>query len=176
MQAFLPPLRPPGALAEKDFIKRCVRCGQCVTICPHKSIILPSFLGRHRGQPIIDPHKKPCYLCMLCPPSCPTGALDPTLSDLTRVRMGQAYIAKDRCHNYAQTGIMCMTCYDRCPLRGQAVVLAMGLNPHMTTACVGCGICVYVCPVAAVTVVPAHASWIPPFAEQIKPSPRKGEG
>ncbi|MBT3317392.1 4Fe-4S binding protein, partial [bacterium] len=27
-------LRPPGALLEKDFLASCIKCGQCVQVCP----------------------------------------------------------------------------------------------------------------------------------------------
>ena len=162
MNIFLPPLRPPGAVPEASFVQRCIRCGKCVTICPYQSIHLLGGFGKIRQTPAINPEKIPCYLCLKCPPVCPTGALEP-VQDLTRVQMGQAYIRKDRCHNYTD-GIMCMTCYDRCPLRGSAVILAYGLEPAMTKQCVGCGICVYVCPVKAISLIPKSANLIPETA------------
>lgn len=67
--------------------------------------------------------------------------------------MGRAEILESRCHNYIG-GVMCSTCYDRCPLRGTAVVLKDGLIPEITAACVGCGVCEYVCPVQAVRTLP----------------------
>ncbi len=151
MSVFLPPLRPPGAAAEGDFLRLCVRCGQCVTACPHKSLKLMNGIGRSRRTPRVLPRETPCYLCMKCPPVCPSGALNPAITDMTRAGMGRAYILKDHCHNYTN-GVMCMTCYDRCPLRGSAVVLSGGLTPAITKSCVGCGICEYVCPVQAVEV------------------------
>ena len=86
--------------------------------------------------------------------------------------MGQAYILKDKCHNHTD-GIMCMTCYDRCPLRGEAMILSGGFIPAPTTACVGCGVCQYVCPIDAVVVVPSSvkempAEALPPLAPQPK--------
>lgn len=66
--------------------------------------------------------------------------------------MGRAVILEDRCHNYTG-GIMCWTCYDRCPLRGAAVILKDGIIPAITDECVGCGVCEYVCPVQAVVTV-----------------------
>ena len=56
--------------------------------------------------------------------------------------------------NWIESGTMCMTCYDRCPLRGEGMVLDMGYIPTVGTACVGCGMCEYVCPKNAVAVVP----------------------
>ena len=157
MSLFHSPLRPPGAVDETLFTKLCVRCGQCMTACPYGAVELGSGFGRNRSLPSVDPRKQPCWLCMKCPPSCPTGALDPELTDLRQVHMGRAYILKDRCHNYTG-GIMCWTCYDRCPLRGHAIVLEGGLTPAITTACTGCGVCEYVCPIKAVKTVPEDAS------------------
>ena len=33
-------LRPPGALAERGFRSSCIKCGQCVQVCPYHSIYL----------------------------------------------------------------------------------------------------------------------------------------
>ena len=173
MNVFLPPLRPPGAAAEEAFLRLCVRCGQCVTACPHKSIELMGGMGRSRRTPRVVAGKTPCYLCMKCPPVCPSGALDAGVTDMARANLGRAYILKDRCHNYAG-GVMCMTCYDRCPLRGSAVVLSGGLIPAMTTACVGCGICEYVCPVRAVEIWPASVGGCPENAAPTLDAPRSG--
>ncbi|MBQ7585491.1 MAG: 4Fe-4S dicluster domain-containing protein [Desulfovibrionaceae bacterium] len=167
MNFLLPPLRPPGALPEKSFSKLCVHCGQCVTSCPYHSIYLKGGFGKDRLTPVIDPQAIPCYLCLKCQAACPTGALDAKITELEQVHMGQAYIGTDRCHNYV-TGIMCMTCYDRCPLRGKAVILDLGLNPAMTTQCVGCGICAYVCPVDAITIVPESSQLVPPLSADLK--------
>lgn len=153
MRTFHLQLRPPGAVDEESFSKLCVRCGQCVVVCPYGTVGLTDGFGRDRLLPKVEPRTQPCWLCMKCPPVCPSGALDSSLSDLRQVRMGRAYILKDRCYNYIG-GIMCWTCYDRCPLRGQAIILEGGLTPAITTDCVGCGICEYVCPVQAVETLP----------------------
>lgn len=108
--------------------------------------------GRH--SPLIEPRVTPCWLCMKCPPQCPTGALDAGLEQAHEVRMGRAVILEKYCYNFTG-GIMCWTCYDRCPLRGSAVILQHGITPTITDDCVGCGVCEYVCPVRAVHIVPA---------------------
>ena len=82
--------------------------------------------------------------------------------------MGTAYILESRCLNRT-VGTMCWTCYDRCPLRGKAIILENGLMPVITKACVGCGVCEHVCPHQAVTVIAASVNFKPedvvPLAE-----------
>lgn len=155
-----PCLRPPGAVAEERFLRLCVRCGKCALACPYGSIELAGGFGRARRTPRVTPRRMPCYLCMKCPPACPSGALDPGVTTMPRAGMGMAWILKDRCHNFTD-GTICMTCHDRCPLRGTAIVLANGLVPAVTTACVGCGVCDYVCPVRAVEIVPRGVAHVP---------------
>jgi len=31
-------IRPPGALAEDEFLARCIRCGECMKVCPTNAI------------------------------------------------------------------------------------------------------------------------------------------
>ena len=40
------PIRPPGAIDEKDFLDTCVKCGNCVDVCPQNSI---KFSGLEAG-------------------------------------------------------------------------------------------------------------------------------
>lgn len=162
MNSFLPPLRPPGAGDESRFLRLCARCGKCAQACPHGSLRLIGGFGRARHTPRLLPEKSPCQLCMKCGPACPTGALDPAC-DMKRAAMGRAYILKSACHNYTN-GPMCWTCYDKCPLRGQAMSLAGGITPAVRSACVGCGVCAYVCPQKAIEIVPASSDYIPPDA------------
>lgn len=154
------PLRPPGALDESQFLRLCVQCGQCAHICPYGAVTMAAGTGNSRNTPMVIPRSKPCYLCMKCPPQCPTGALDNWLRQPEQTRMGKAVILRNRCHNYTG-GVMCWTCYDRCPLRGKAVVLKDGVIPEITDDCVGCGVCEYVCPVQAVMTVSTgeRAKW-----------------
>ncbi|HMZ02430.1 MAG TPA: 4Fe-4S binding protein, partial [Burkholderiaceae bacterium] len=37
-------LRPPGALDEKDFLASCIKCGQCVQVCPVQAIKLADLV------------------------------------------------------------------------------------------------------------------------------------
>lgn len=156
---FLPPLRPPGAGKESRFLSLCVRCGKCLQICPHGSIKFTSGFAATRLTPVIVPDEKPCELCMKCSDVCPTGALEGGL-EKEKAAMGRAYILATECHNYTN-GPMCWTCYDRCPLRGQAMQLADGITPAVGKACVGCGVCAYVCPKDAIVIVPQSSNYIP---------------
>ena len=166
------PLRPPGALPEAAFLARCIHCGQCAAICPHHCVDMESGFLRLRHTPTVHPRKAPCQLCMKCPPACPSGALDPTVVDMHRADMGRAFILKERCHNF-NGGVMCWTCHDRCPLRGSAVILKDGLFPAITEACVGCGICEYVCPVRAVVTL-SRGQAAPLGALPTEPDPMTG--
>ena len=157
---FSPVLRPPGAVREREFAVRCIRCGRCVEVCPYDALVFKGGFGRDRHTPMLDPAKTPCQLCMKCPPVCPSGALDATLTDMRGARMGRAYILRNTCYNYTGT-TLCMTCYDRCPLRASAMVLADGMTPAVTSACVGCGVCAHVCPARAITVLSREARWVP---------------
>lgn len=170
MNIFLPPLRPPGAVNEEAFLRLCVHCGKCVEVCPHNSLKMAGGFGRARHTPKVQPEQEPCRLCMKCPPVCPTGALDRHITEMDQAAMGRAHILKNLCHNYIDS-TMCMTCYDRCPMRGKAIVLSGGLVPAITEACVGCGICAYVCPQKAVEIVPASSSHIPPLAAKTEKMP-----
>lgn len=156
-------MRPPGALPEKEFLRLCIHCGKCVEICPHNILKLALTFGRSHQTPYFRAENSPCLLCMKCPPVCPTGALSSECADMHDVKIGMAYILKSGCHNY-NNGIMCWTCYDRCPLRGEAIILKDGFVPHITDKCTGCGVCAHVCPQKSVLVVPASSSYTPPDA------------
>ena len=149
-------LRPPGAAVEADFLRRCVQCGQCAHVCPWQAVRMEGGLGARRNTPVIRPADVPCWLCMKCPPVCPSGALDNSVIAMDRANMGRALMLQDRCYNFTG-GIMCWTCYDRCPLRGSAIILQDGVLPTLTKQCVGCGVCEYVCPVKALVTIPKEA-------------------
>ncbi len=152
------PLRPPGAVREAEFVKKCIKCNKCAQVCPYGSIQIAHIeWGDKFGTPIIFPQRMPCYLCMKCPPVCPTGALDNELQDKTRVRMGLAVIDESKCLPYM--GVICRACFERCPMYREAITLEDEIYPRVhADKCVGCGVCEYVCPAEekAITVKSAH--------------------
>jgi ferredoxin-type protein NapG len=72
-------LRPPGALEEADFLASCIKCGQCVQVCPVQAIKLGDIVdGFGIGVPHIDARAQACdFSCdaVQCVLACPTGAL-----------------------------------------------------------------------------------------------------
>lgn len=74
-----PRLRPPGALNEADFLSSCIKCGQCVQVCPVQAIRLGDITdGFGIGVPYIAARDQACdFSCdaVQCILACPTGAL-----------------------------------------------------------------------------------------------------
>lgn len=74
-----PRMRPPGALEEHDFLSSCIKCGQCVQVCPVAAIKLDDIdRGFGIGVPYIDSREQACdFSCdaVQCILACPTGAL-----------------------------------------------------------------------------------------------------
>lgn len=147
-------LRPPGALDEKRFLGACVKCGKCAQACPYKSIRLAGpGAGAAIGTPHIIAREEPCQLCtdLPCIKACPSGALDKSLNDIEKVRMGTAVIV-DRENCLSIRGLRCEVCYRNCPLIDKAITIETRHNERTGThtimepvvhkdKCVGCGIC-----------------------------------
>ena len=146
-------LRPPGAVSEPEFLNKCIQCNKCLQICPYDSIVVAGIEhGTSYGTPIIIARDVPCYLCMLCPPICPTGALDNNLIEKEKVRMGMAEINEETCLPFK--GIICRACFENCPIFRKAIILEEEMYPKIVEEhCVGCGICEDVCPVEGSAVI-----------------------
>ena len=91
-------LRPPGALDEKEFLASCIKCGQCVQVCPVEAIKLAHITdGFGIGVPYLDARKQACdFSCdvVQCILACPTGALSHELDKKEQVKMGLARLDK----------------------------------------------------------------------------------
>jgi ferredoxin-type protein NapG len=98
-------LRPPGALKdaqldERDFLSACIKCGQCVQVCPVEAIRLADLAdGFGVGVPYIEARAQACdFSCdgLQCVLACPTGALTHSLNYPSQTRMGFARVARPR--------------------------------------------------------------------------------
>ncbi len=91
-------LRPPGALDESDYLAACIKCGQCVQVCPVDAIELGDiFDGQGAGAAYIDARAQACdFSCdgMQCVLACPTGALTHDINYSHETRMGIAVLSK----------------------------------------------------------------------------------
>lgn len=89
-------LRPPGALAEDQFLAACIKCGQCVQVCPVQAIYLgDAGDGYGLGAPYIPAREQACdFSCdaLQCILACPTGALTHALNAKEEVLMGIAHL------------------------------------------------------------------------------------
>ncbi|MDR2790321.1 MAG: 4Fe-4S dicluster domain-containing protein [Campylobacteraceae bacterium] len=89
-------LRPPAALDEKEFLATCIKCGQCIQVCPYHSINMYDITHLNSiGTPYINANERGCYLCDLLPCilACPTGSLRHEVQRAEEIRMGTAYIS-----------------------------------------------------------------------------------
>ncbi len=162
-------IRPPGALAEKEFLSRCVRCGECMQVCIGNAL-QPTFLQSGLEgifSPVLICRTGYCeFNCTLCGQVCPTGAIRQLeLREKHKLKIGNAYFDKNRCLPYAK-GIACIVCEEHCPTPQKAIVFnlveVVDQNGKKVTVkqpyvlddlCIGCGICENKCPVAGQSAV-----------------------
>ncbi|NPA50506.1 MAG: ferredoxin-type protein NapG [Epsilonproteobacteria bacterium] len=144
-------LRPPAALAEDDFVKKCIKCGLCSEACRNRPQNIDKETGKPKeptlkiakaqdpitiGTPYFIPRDVPCYMCedIPCVVACPTGALDITKVtnpktgelDFRMMDMGLAVVDPNSC--IAFWGLQCDACYRACPLLGEAIRLEFDRN------------------------------------------------
>ncbi len=95
-------LRPPGALNEAQFLAGCIKCGQCVQVCPVEAINLADIGdGLGIGLPKVDARDQACdFSCdgLQCVLACPTGALTHEVNYPHEIAMGIAkLVAPELC-------------------------------------------------------------------------------
>ena len=162
-------IRPPGSLEEKDFLSRCIRCGECMKVCPTNAIQPSLTEAGVEGiwTPFLIMRMGYCEdTCVLCSQICPTGAiweLDEETKlgekDGNRIKIGTAFLDHGRCFPHAMD-TPCIVCEEHCPTSPKAIhlkdVTVTNRNgekvelrqPYIDPElCWGCGICEYMCPV-----------------------------
>lgn len=149
-------IRPPGAVAEDEFLAACVRCGLCVQACPWQTLQLAATDGPvAAGTPYFRAREVPCEMCddIPCQRACPTGALVPTLARIADSRMGLARLSRpEGCYSFIGAA-KCDSCWGACPLQGRAITMQRGrtrlggfFTPTVDDAvCTGCGKCEKAC-------------------------------
>jgi polyferredoxin/Pyruvate/2-oxoacid:ferredoxin oxidoreductase delta subunit len=156
-------IRPPGSLEEKEFLRRCVKCGECMKVCITNGLQPTLLEAGIEGiwSPVLVPRIGYCeYRCTLCGQVCPTGAIKKLeLPEKNKVKIGLAMIDKGRClpHSHATP---CIVCEEVCPTPTKAIWFeqVMVRNREGKTRilklprvdlelCIGCGICEAKCPV-----------------------------
>ncbi len=136
-------VRPPGALAETDFLSRCIKCGQCMRICPTNVIHPASFESGIEGlwTPVLDfrTGTSGCqHNCVACSQICPTAAIRPLtvaertgqgpFSDQGPIRIGTAFLDRGRCLPWAMD-TPCIVCQENCPVSPKAIFTREVLQP-----------------------------------------------
>ena len=141
-----PVVRPPGAVEPARFAELCDGCGACAEVCPADAIHLSVPLSAGNSPQIVAT-TAPCVMCegLVCAAACPTGALRATGAEAMRI--ARIEFRADAC--WARQGLDpgCDYCFDRCPLKGEAITYERGRGPRIDDqVCTGCGNCVYYCP------------------------------
>jgi MauM/NapG family ferredoxin protein len=168
-------VRPPGT-SEDKLTSKCIRCGECVKVCPTGSI-QPSFSDddwKGIWTPRLVMRSGYCdYSCNLCGQVCPTGAItELPIVEKRLTIIGAASIDRNSCIPWSQ-GRSCIVCEELCPIPQKAIKLDRAIVTNSdggtTTVlrptvqqdlCIGCGTCEYMCPiegVAAIRVFPVDS-------------------
>jgi ferredoxin-type protein NapG len=137
-----PVMRPPGAVAEDEFLAGCTRCEACIKACPHQAIVhAPERFRRAAGTPLIDPVNQPCWMCADYP--CIASCEPQVLRSALPKTMATARIEQFNC--LAWQGSFCTVCSEQCPVT-DAIALETGKPRIVENVCTGCGVCQHVCP------------------------------
>jgi polyferredoxin len=167
-------IRPPGSVEESEFLERCIKCGQCIDICP-TNVLQPALLEEGGFEalwtPLLNFKINHCQLtCSLCSEVCPTGAIKKIsvaeklgkgeYKNKGPVRMGTAFVNRSRCLPWANQ-VPCVVCEEVCPTAPKAIQtedeevkdvfgkLVVLKKPFIVPdLCIGCGLCQARCPVA----------------------------
>jgi polyferredoxin len=122
-------IRPPGAVEEREFLERCIRCSECMKVCPNNALHPAFFEAGIEGvwTPILIPRIGYCEpSCVLCGEVCPTGAIQ-KITEEQKLGIGQKPISigtaafdHGRCLPWAMA-TPCIVCEEFCPTSPKAI-------------------------------------------------------
>jgi polyferredoxin len=163
-------IRPPGSVPEEEFLARCIKCEECMHVCP-TNVLQPAMTEggiEALWTPILINTMGYCELnCVLCGEVCPTGSIKAiSLNEkLGRgefegqpVVLGTAFFDHGRCLPWAMNR-PCVVCEEVCPTSPKAIVtddvtvvengktIKLKQPRVIPELCIGCGICEHECPV-----------------------------
>jgi polyferredoxin len=136
-------IRPPGALTEEVFLARCIKCGQCMRVCP-TNVIHPAGLeagveGLWTPKLNFRVGTSGCqHTCIACGHLCPTAAIRPIslderlgrsgFADRGPLRIGMAFVDRGRCLPWAMDK-PCIVCQENCPVSPKAIFTREVFSP-----------------------------------------------
>jgi polyferredoxin len=155
-------VRPPGALPEDEFLKTCIRCGECLKSCITNTLQPCLWEGGLTGlwTPRLEARYAACEQnCNVCGKVCPTQAIrSVSLEEKNHAKIGTAILRKEMCLVWAEDKI-CLICDEICPYNAIVFRTIEGYRRPVVipSRCNGCGWCEVKCPVkgdSAIVVVP----------------------
>ena len=155
-------IRPPGVNDETEFLSKCLRCSECMKVCPTTGLQPVQGEAGAEGlwTPTLMPRIGHCdYGCNACGQVCPSGAIPPLALEQKRVAViGTAIVNRNRCLPWA-SATPCIVCEEMCPTPEKSIrleeVTVTDANGESVTLqrpvvlreiCIGCGICENHCP------------------------------
>ena len=155
-------IRPPGAIPETEFLRTCIRCGECMKSCLTNTLQPCLWESGFSGlwTPKMELRLAPCdQNCNVCGKVCPTQAIrSVSLEEKTHAKVGTAILRKEMCLVWAENKL-CLICDEICPYNAIVFRPVEGYRRPVVIAskCNGCGFCEQRCPVkgeSAIVVVP----------------------
>jgi len=156
-------LRPPGALPEDEFVDRCLRCSECMKVCPTNGLQPALTEAGIDGlwTPVLVPRIGECTRqCNLCSQVCSSQAIQPfEVVEKSHIYIGRAVIDRSRCLAW-NSDKQCLVCNECCSYRAVLWKTVDGVRRPFIDEhkCVGCGICENVCPVQPVAAIRSFSS------------------